>query len=216
MQFELHLTKGAPRDRLEAASDQLNAEARAGTTPLSPREQSLLDRPFGGWTLDEGAEIAWRNEAAIALLWTLGLVVDMPPYTSPVPAQTVMNYLDRLKRTDGGAQLLERALRDRARELATFWSWRARTEHFRRSGMRPPPGDTYDATIERATHAMVNTGLIPPERIASGDVTIGHVRYVDVDGGTLLQLSCIAFERHRALEWVDDSNTDWDTLIPST
>jgi hypothetical protein len=215
MQLELHLTKGAPRDRLRVASDQLNVDARAAAVP-TPREQSLLDRPFGEWTLDEIAQLAWRNEAAVALLWALGLLAEMPPYTAPVPAKTVMDHLDRLKRTDGAPQLRERTLREDALELATFWNWRARTEQFRRSGMPAPPGDTYDATIQRAIRSIVDAGLIRQENVGEGDVMIVDVRYANVDGGTFLQLACIAFERQLALEWVNDATKDWDTLVPST
>jgi hypothetical protein len=211
-QLELHLTRGAPRERLKASSDQLDFEARSGSP--SPRERNLLDRPFGEWTRDEIAELVWRNEAAVALLWALGVVAEMPTYTSLVPAQMVKDQLDKLMRTVETPQLREPKLRDDAHEVATFWNWRARTEQFRRSGMAAPLGDTYDATVERATRSMVNAGLI--KNVGEGDVLIGNVRYADVDSGTLLQLACVAFERHRALEWLNDATQDWDTLIPST
>ena len=208
-QFEIRAQQGAPRAKLELDAERMNLWVATSQVPVSPLEREMLDRPFGGWQMPELAALAWRMEAAIALLWCLAQL-EMPPYTEAVPPNIAFDYLER------AAVLVTPSLRPeldvaRETELASLWNWRARTETLRRQGMQPPPGDSFDATIARATRSASDMGLVT----ANDDLVVDGSRYADVAHERFVELSCIALERHWALAWLGN-NTAWDLANPPT
>jgi hypothetical protein len=218
-QFELHLGRAASdRQELEARHADLVAWMAAAQIPLSPRERALLDRPLGSWTPDEVSELVWRNEAAAVLLWYLDLVPTIPPYGVPVPAAAVMERVEQLPRLGSDAPPARPASElAAALELASLWNWRARTERFKREGTRPPPGDSYEEAVARATQSAIESKLVDRSHVTGGDLLVGpSTPYAAADDSQQRTLACIAHERHWALTWLDDSSTAWDSVNPST
>ncbi len=217
-QLELHLSRAAAqRAMIEQHNAHLTAWMRAAAVPSSPRETELLARPLGGWTQDEIAETVWRNDAAAPLLWLLEQAPWIPPYTVVVPASAVMARMDQLVHLRDLPTSRHESDISHALELALLWNWRARTEAFRRQGIPAPAGDSYEAAIERATRAAIDSNLVAAEDVADGDLLVGAgTRYSAADDARRLQLACVAHERHWALTWFADPATAWDSVNPAT
>ncbi len=215
-QLESHaFTNSAPRGELEERCAHLNGWIEASRIALSDRERELLGRDLGAWAPAEIGELVWRNEAAVPLLWALEIAPSIPPFTQPVPAAAVMPRIESLLATADAPRLRSLDEIDRARELALFWNWRARTETFRRRGMPAPPGDSFASTIARAATAVVDSGLVDPGEIAHGDVIVDGAPYSALDAIAFRDLACIAHERHWALSWLTE-DADWDGVHPAT
>ena len=222
LEVELHVS-GASRaeiaDRqssIEAAHASLSSWLMASSIAFSPIERTMLADPLGGWKREEVAQLMWRTEAVATLLWTIGLLPAMPPYANTMPLDAVISRLDELPLSETAPPLRSEPEIERALELAELWHWRARTEILRRQGKPAPADDSYEATVARAMASALEAGLIDPREVANHDFAISAMRYADTDESTFMELSCVAFERHVALTWVNDPTTAWDTVNPST
>lgn len=219
-QFEVYLGTHERNRELEERNGELEAWMRAAKIPFSPREQALMSLPLGKWPHDDVTALLWRNEAAAMLLWAIDLVPSVPPYTIAIPASAVMMELEQLPQVAAmgdAPPLRPEPELDAARQLAELWHWRSRTEGLRLAGTQPPPGDSFDATIARATEAALAAKLIDPTGILDGDFAVAPgARYASAPIEVLRTFACVAHERHWALTWITDATAEWDTVNPST
>jgi hypothetical protein len=219
-QFELHLGNNAPRSEIEPRHAELTGWIRAAKIPFSPREDALMKQALGTWPRDAVSELVWRNESAAILLWAIDQVPSIPPYTIAVPATPVMGQLEQLPQLAAMGDpppLRPESELEAARELAALWNWRARTEGMRLAGVQPPHGDSFDATIARATEAALAAKLVDAAAVFEGDLALGPgVRNAAAPVEALRKLACVAHERHWTLTWMADASTEWDTVNPST
>lgn len=214
--LEMYLGRGIPRIEVEPQHDKLARWMETANLPLSPREQALIGRPLGAWIEIEVAELVWRYEAAAVLLWALGAVPTIPPYTMVIPAAAVMEQIEHLARRADIPPLRAKEEIDDALTRAEMWHWRARTELLWMRGMQPPLGDSFEATIARAARGAIDDGLIGVADVVDGDFAVDGVAYAKAQQGVKMQLGCVSYERHWALAWIDDEDSEWDTVNPPT
>ncbi|QDT24020.1 hypothetical protein HG66A1_58460 [Gimesia chilikensis] len=184
---------------------------------LSSAELKLHDQPLGDWDRSAIFETFWRVEALKALLWSIGVIEEMPSYYdvgnpneiySMVPInQPIEGFLD-------SAAIRGKETLDAELHQAQFLNWRARTEVMRLQGMEPPPGDSYAATVSRALDGIEQEGInVEHDGV---DLLIDGQRLVDLDGETKGNFASICYERHLALEWICADGTDWDQTLCHT
>jgi hypothetical protein len=214
--FELFLTRGRPRSEVEAENEELMRQIEAKKIAFSPIERTMISLPLGQWRDVEVAQVFWRYDSAAALLWALGALPAMPPYTVAIPPATVRDEIDALMKRDGSPTLRPESELHAALGDAETWHWRARTELLQRRGMQPPPGETFAGAIAQTTQRALELGHMTAAEVIDGDFAVDGIPYAKATAEVKMNLGCIAFERHWALTWVVDYKTEWDTVNPST
>lgn len=163
-------------------------------------------------------DVSWLMESAECLLWSLGLVDDLPPYDTQadpdhlkyVPASPVQDLIAH-------ATLRSSDEISRARDVAELWHWRSRTRQLQESG-RPvelPDGLTLSKVVRMAAERAVEEGLFGAS--PGGDFPAFDRPYAEISEDEWSQATSIAMERHKALNWLcgyalgnrwDDTPTD--------
>ncbi len=165
--------------------------------------------------LPEGAgdaavvDAAWQAEGLGTLLWALGRL-ELPPY------DLAFDH-DRLLATAlDGAMLRPAAEIEHARETARLWHWRART-----STLQAGPGVTLPDRWESLDQLIAATamrgherGLLP--RPLRGDFPAFGTVYRDLQSEERTEAESIAWERHRALNWLCGLGSSWDDVPTDT
>ncbi|QDV21107.1 hypothetical protein Pan153_57890 [Gimesia panareensis] len=178
---------------------------------LSAAELELHNQPLGEWEYGTIFETFWRIEALKALLWSIGLIEEMPSYFAvgnPNAAYSLVPINQPPEEFLGKAKLRSEDVIKAERHQAQFLNWRARTEVLRLQGVAPPPGDSYEATVRRALHGIEQEGInVDHDGV---DLLIDGQRLIDLEGETKGDIASICYERQLALEWVCADEADWD------
>jgi hypothetical protein len=151
----------------------------------------------------------WQAEGLGALLWALELVA-LPPYDRTFDPERLLE-----------APVAEGRLRDaseleHARETARLWHWRARTALLGATGeLELPPGwQSFQQLIAVAALRGHERGLLPaPLR---GDFPAFGTGYRGLAPDQQLETLSIAYERHRALNWLCTSGAGWSQTPTDT
>jgi hypothetical protein len=161
--------------------------------------ETSLERALG--RLPRGADnprvvqALWEAEGLGILLWALELVV-LPPFDRTFePASLLATKIE-------GARLRDRAEIEHARESARLWHWRARTAVLRsETELDLPPGwVSFEQLIAVAALRGHERGLLPaPLR---GDFPAFGTGYRALSPDQTVETLSIAYERHRALNWL--------------
>jgi hypothetical protein len=144
----------------------------------------------------------WQAEGLGMLLWALELAA-LAPY------DRTFDHATLLAAPIEKAQLRDRAEIEHARESARLWHWRARTAALRADDeVELPPGwASFDQLIAVAALRGHERGLLPaPLR---GDFPAFGVGYRSLATDQEAELLSIAYERHRALNWLCEPQTSW-------
>jgi hypothetical protein len=162
--------------------------------------------------------VSWLMESAECLLWSLGLVDDLPPYDAQanpdhlkrVPSSSVQELLRNAKLRPSG-EISE------ARDVAELWHWRSRTRQIQESGksVELPDGLTLSKVVQMSAERAASDGLF--EVPLGGDFPAFGRPYRDISVDEWSQATSIAMERHKAFNWLcgyapgnrwDDTPTD--------
>ena len=149
----------------------------------------------------EAVDALWQGEGLGALLWALELAA-LPPFDRCFDPAALLETPLR------AARLRDRAQVEHTREAARLWHWRARTAFLRAGGeLELPPGwQSFEQLIAVAALRGHERGLLPaPLR---GDFPARGAGYRALAPEQLLELLSIAYERHRALNWLC-GNASW-------
>jgi hypothetical protein len=153
----------------------------------------------------EVVDAIWRGEAFGTLLWALELA-ELPAYDTPFAADVL-----------AAAALEEARLRDAdeiefERDSARLWHWRARTTALQARGGVTLPGryESFDQLIAATAMRGYEEGLLPPP--ARGDFAVHGQAYRHLLPEQQAEAHSIAFERHRALNWLCGRGSDWDDV----
>lgn len=214
---EQSLARGADPD-WEQFLVELDAWARDQgiADHYSETEEELMERPIGEIEPEELFALGWRLQALVATLWATGHLEAMPTYAHSVAAADVRSLMPLRKPV---AEFLAAARLRPEEELraerlrAEFWNWRARCDMFRRRGMAPPAGQTYEATITGAAEAAARDGLIA--EVVAGDVGCDGRPYHALADQEFADAASTALERHHALNWICGDD-DWDDVSTDT
>ena len=147
----------------------------------------------------------WQGEGLGALLWSLGLA-ELPPYDRPFDHEQLLAIpLD-------GAELRESDDVASARETARLWHWRARmTLQADEPGFElPAPWTSVQELVSSVASRGHEQGLLPAP-IGDDFPALGLV-YRWATPPEFAELQAIAYERHRAFNWVCDSRAAWDDV----
>jgi len=151
----------------------------------------------------------WQAEGLGTLLWALGRV-ELPPYDRSFDHDRVL------------ATPLERAnLRtpeelEQARETARLWHWRARTSALIDEDAIDLPArwQSFDQLVAATAMRGHERGLLP--RPLRGDFPAFGMVYRELPDEQLAEAESIAWERHRALNWVCGHGGSWDDVPVDT
>jgi hypothetical protein len=160
------------------------------TLPSAHTQQALIN-------------VSWLMESAECLLWSLGLVDDLPPYDAQadpndlkrVPSSSVQELLRN-------AKLRPRDVISKARDAAELWHWRSRTRQIQEGGesVELPEGLTLPKVVQMCAEKAAAEGLF---RAPLGDDFPAFGRpYREISSEEWSQATSIAMERHKALNWL--------------
>lgn len=183
-------------------------ETLARVSAVRARVAAALPQ-FPGASEPELVDGVWQAEGLGVLLWALNLAV-LPPFDRTFDPERLL-----------ATGVKEAHLRDRAeiehqREAARLWHWRARTAALRSSGepALPPGWSSFEALIAVAALRGHERGFLPaPVR---GDFPAFGTGYRALSDEQRAELLSIAFERHRALNWLCGLHADWDETPTDT
>ena len=147
-------------------------------------------------------EAVWQGEGLGVLLWSLGLV-ELEPYDRPFDAEWL------LATPTAPGNLRAKPEIEHALETARLWHWRTRTEALRAADALELPGswDSLEQLVAVAAMRGYERGLLPsPLR---GDFPAFGTGYRDLSHEQRAEVISIAYERHRALEWLCGGGRSW-------
>ena len=181
----------------------------------SKSERKLFAKDLGNWSDGEIANAIWRNEAVVALAWSISIVPEMPPYDTQLDAVTLI----RIMRSQGAldqASLRAAADLELARSTAERWHWRSRTTQIQKQPKPPqlPAGLTLDDIVRQSAQLAFDESAIPPP--IDGDYPAFGKAYRDLDELEYSTITSITMERHFALNWVCGYSDDWDKTPTDT
>jgi len=192
------------RIKLRSRRD-VNERIRALAGPLTTALRALPGRADDPAVIDA----VWQAEGLGMLLWALGLV-ELPPYDSLFDAEWL------LATPTAHGNLRTRAEIEHARESARLWHWRARTHALRRGDEidLPDAWDSFEQLIAVAAMRGYEQGLLPsPTR---GDFAAFGKGYRELSATEAADAFSIAYERHRALNWVCGEGRTWEETPTDT
>ena len=143
------------------------------------------------------------------LLWALELA-QLPPYDRPFdPEKLLKTILD-------DAVLRPAEEIERARETARLWHWRARTAELQAgSGVElPAPWQSFDQLVGATAMRGFEQGLLP--RPLRGDFPAFGAVYRELNEEQRAEAHQIAWQRHRALNWLCGLGKSWDDVPTDT
>jgi hypothetical protein len=175
-------------------------------------ERSLLDRLPGDLSVAEVQDESWLGEGFAVLAWALALA-ELPPLGGPAAIDTALAALpapwDSTAAWIAAARLRPEPAIAAARERAELWHWRASVEAARRSAA-PADRAEYDEAIREVAAEAGATGLL--DQRAAGDFALGGDPVRALPADRIGDLTALAAERLRALNWLCGFGVDWDDV----
>jgi hypothetical protein len=173
---------------------------------LADEVRSALDRASESPDDPAVVDAVWRGEALGALLWTLALVDDVPPYDEPFDHEALVDVgLD-------DADLRAREELEEELASAQLWHWRARTTLLQQNGAvaLPERWESFDQLVAATAMRGFEQGLLPaPMR---GDFRAYGKVYRHLSPEQHAEALSIALERHHALAWACGLGESWDDV----
>jgi len=158
---------------------------------------------------EEVVDAVWAGEALGILLWALELA-QLPPYDRPFDAEKLIaaTYEEAILRPDEEIE--------RARETARLWHWRARTARLQSNGDVDLPQEwhSFDQLVGATAMRGFERGLLP--RPLRGDFPAFGVVYRELSEEQKDEAHQIAWQRHRALNWLCGMGKSWDATTTDT
>jgi len=187
------MTRGKVRSRREVVErvGVLSVAVRRGLEqlPSASRDPSVV-------------EALWQAEGLGTLLWAFELVT-LPPFDRTFDPEAL------LRTPVGDARLRDPTAIEHTRESARLWHWRARTTLLRADGGLELPGgwQSFEQLIAVAALRGHERGLLPaPLR---GDFPAFGTGYRGLSRDQHVETLSIAYERHRALNWLCGRAGGW-------
>jgi hypothetical protein len=154
-------------------------------------------------------EAVWQAEGLGVLLWALGLV-ELEPFDRPFDPEWL------LATPTAHGTMRARAEIEHARESARLWHWRVRTDALQAGEalQLPVSWDSFEQLIAVAAMRGYERGLLPsPLR---GDFPAFGTGYRELSTAQRAELHAIAYERHRAFNWLCGAGRSWaETATPT-
>jgi hypothetical protein len=174
----------------------------------SALREALAQLP-GGAENPGVVDAVWQAEALGTLLWALGRI-ELAPYDRPFDQ-------DRLLATAvNGATLRPQEEIELARQTARLWHWRARTSTLQAEDETelPERWSSFDQLVAATAMRAHEQGLLP--RPLRGDFPAFGKVYRELTPEQRAEAESIAWERHRALNWLCGLGRGWDDVPTDT
>lgn len=157
----------------------------------------------------EVVDDVWQGEALGTLLWALQLE-ELPPYDEAFSTEDVVET------SLGSAELRDRETIELELASARLWHWRARTTAVQADATveLPERYASYDQLIAATAMRGHEQGFLP--RPLRGDFPAFGTVYRDLGTEQRLEAESIAWERHRALNWLCGLGQTWDDVPTDT
>jgi hypothetical protein len=159
---------------------------------------------------DDGVvDSVWAGEGLGTLLWALDRA-QLPPYDRPFDGEKLLVAITADATLRPGEEVT------RARETARLWHWRARTAELQADGgvELPGPWQSFDQLVAATAMRGFEQGLLP--RPLRGDFPAFGVVYRELDETQQAEAHQIAWQRHRALNWLCGLGKSWDAVPTDT
>jgi len=201
---------------------------------MEETEREFMDAGPFEITMRHRIDASWLAESIMCLLWSLRRKEHISPYDQeaglrPGKAQSgnplrdlAMSLLAPFSSdgtSTGAVTLRSEAEIDRERDWAELWHWRCRTHMLLTTKKIPdalPDGTPMTEIIRMTAEKAAREGVFV--QTIGGDFPVFGKAFRDVSGDELSQLTSIAMERHKALNWLCGyapgnrwSNTPTDT-----
>jgi hypothetical protein len=206
------LLRNSPASEVDPLLDELNARRRESVTALqesglwesmTSAERAFLTMPAQNVSGEAHRDVSWLMEASECLLWALGLVKELPPFDTQASVEHLTLFpsgtVDELR---ASASLRDRGEIATARSVAELWHWRSRTRQLLESGSEVslPQGLSVSDVVQLAAGEAASRGDLPG--VVDGDFPLFGRSYAQASPEEWAQATSIAFERHRALNWL--------------
>lgn len=171
---------------------------------LAPSEAALLVTPFSKLENQALLDATWRMEAFQVILWSLGLIKDLPSYDVVADDDLFKQLaLEKFAEFAATAKLRDPAVLEDARSLAELWHWRSRTRQLieeKRPFPEMPQFKSYDEIVRFTAKAAKEAGTLA--EIVDEDFPVRGKAFRDLSAEEWLKVQSIAVERHHALNWL--------------
>ncbi|MES2641709.1 MAG: DUF4272 domain-containing protein [Myxococcota bacterium] len=164
-------------------------------------EQEFIDTPQGQLDPKETSDATWLSEGLGVLAWALS-VADLPAHDEQVDLfalHEVLGFLDDVPPTLEPPRLRAPAELARMHGQLVGIHWRLR--EFR---LRPGPLDFSAFAARRLAFGRFDIDL-DGVALAEGDLAVDDGPLQHAHTGSVQNAASIAFERHRAIEWLADA-----------
>jgi hypothetical protein len=207
---EVDELEDAETERFDLAA-WLHEEGLDGAATVE--ERSLLHTRVGRLAPDAVARATWGAEGLVALAWTVNLVADPPAYDAPAELGDLLTRLpspwDSVKSFLAGSGLRPESAIAAARERAELWHWRVGVETIYRQAAEDERHELR-AVIREVARDAENAGFVP--RLADKDFPVRGRSIARISAPQLDDLTALATERLRALNWVCGFGSSWDDV----
>ena len=183
---------------------------------LEDREREFMQSGVFETTMRQRIDASWLAESIMCLLWALGSKEQIPPYDQEVdPSSNLFPKGEKAGDLIRKAALRPQAEIDTQRDRAELWHWRCRTQTLLETKKIPDalPNGTTMAEIIRLTAVKAAEEGVFAQPVEEDFPAFGKP-YREVSGQQLSQLTSIAMERHKALNWLcgyAPGNRWWET-----
>jgi hypothetical protein len=147
---------------------------------------------------------SWMAESILCLLWALGLKEQIPAYDQQYDLRSdTASGADRLRDANQNAALRPQAEIEQQRDQAEMWHWRCRTHRLLTAGQIPdalPDGTPMTEIIRMTAEKAAEEGVFAQP--IGGDFPVFGKAFREISEDELGQLTSIAMERHKAMNWL--------------
>jgi hypothetical protein len=181
------------------------------TRKLSASLREALERLPADAADPELVEAVWEGEGLGMLVWALGRA-QLPPYDRR------FDHARLLETTLESAALRSAEEIDRARQVARLWHWRARTAALQSEAggevALPTQWQSFDQLVGATAMRGYERGLLP--RPVRGDFPAFATIYRSLSAEQRAEAHQLAWQRHRALNWLCGLGKSWETVPTDT
>lgn len=171
---------------------------------MEESEREFMNAGIFETTMRHRVDASWLAESIMCLLWALRYREQIPAYgqqadprSNKVPAAG--GLLDGIQKVE----LRPHTEIEQQRDWAELWHWRCRTHELLAAGQIPdtlPDGTPMVEIIRMTAEKAAEDGIFA--RPIGGDFPVFGKAFCEVSEDVLAQLTSIAMERHKALNWL--------------
>ena len=171
---------------------------------MEQSEQEFVNAGIFETTMRQRINASWMAESIVCLLWALGYKQQIPAYDQQYDLQSdKTSGADLLREAAQRAALRPHTEIERQRDRAELWHWRCRTHKLLATGQIPetlPDGAPMAEIIRMTAEKAAEEGVFA--KPIGGDFPVFGKAFREVSEDELAQLTSIAMERHKALNWL--------------